>query len=144
MTPTLRGRIETRLALVVFVALPWTAVVIPVAAAGSGVPLGNAYSLGFRAVLALGVLGVAWEAVYHAAQQLRWERDWPTVLGLVTAINEGIVLYLVLRAGVAAGGEVPVRVFSVHFATTWLVLWMAVHGPVRVLFPMWRFRGGRF
>lgn len=144
MTPTLRGRIETRLALVVFVALPWTALVIPVAVVGSGVPLTDAYSMAFRAVLVLGLLGVAWELAYHAAQQLRWERDWPTLLGLLTACSEGALLYLVLRSGVAPGGDVPLRVFLVHFVTTWLVMWAAIHGPVRVLFPMWRFRGGRF
>lgn len=81
---------------------------------------------------------------YHAAQQLRWERDWPTLLGLLTACSEGALLYLVLRSGVAPGGDVPLRVFLVHFVTTWLVMWAAIHGPVRVLFPMWRFRGGRF
>lgn len=144
MTPTLRGRIETRLALVVFVALPWTALVIPVAVVGSGVPLTDAYSMAFRAVLVLGLLGVPWELAYHAAQQLRWERDWPTLLGLLTACSEGALLYLVLRSGVAPGGDVPLRVFLVHFVTTWLVMWAAIHGPVRVLFPMWRFRGGRF
>ena len=33
--------------------------------------------------------------------------------------------------------------FVIHFATTWVLVWLFVNGPMRVPFIRWRFRGGR-
>ena len=38
---------------------------------------------------------------------------------------------------------VPTGVFLVQFLTTWLLVWLAANGPMRVPFVHWRFRGGR-
>lgn len=143
MTPTLAGRMQTRMALLLFVGVPWTILVVPLSRLGLDVSLSDAYSVSFRALLATLVLGLLWELLYHGAQQYRWEKDWPTLFGLLNGVNEGIVVYLVLRAGLAPGGDVPVRMFVIHFATTWLAVWAVANGPIQILFPMWRFRGGR-
>ena len=55
----------------------------------------------FVVLLAITVIGVGWELIYHFIQQFRWEKDWPTLFGLVTAINEGIVVWLLVRNGSA-------------------------------------------
>ena len=91
------------------------------------------------------VLGVGWEFVYHFLQQFRWEKDWPTLFGLLTAINEGFVVWLLVHDGSAPGLPFPVTtgVFLVQFLTTWLLVWLAAIGPMRVPFVHWRFRGGR-
>ena len=53
--------------------------------------------------------------------------------------------YAVVRTGLVPGtGGVDGAAFLVHFATTWLVVWLFLSGPVRVPFVRWRFRGGRF
>ena len=83
---------------------------------------------------------VIWEPLYHAIQQLRWEKDWPTGLGLVTMLNEGFFVFVAL----AIIGSVAPFAFFVHFVSTWLLIWFALNGPIRVLLPRWRFRGGRF
>ena len=76
--------------------------------------------------------------------QFRWEKDWPTLFGLLLGIPEGIVAYAVARSGVLAGVEdISGTAFLVGFGTTWLVTWLFVNGPMRVLSVHWRFQGGR-
>jgi hypothetical protein len=90
------------------------------------------------------VVGLVWELLYHGLQQFRWEKDWPTLFGLLTGINEGIVVYFVLQAGLPWDvGDVPGVAFVIMFATTWILVWLVANGPMRVLNLRWRFRGGR-
>lgn len=139
MTPTLIGRLQTRAIVVLVVGLAWTIVVTPFLPAG-GAPLEDVYNITIQAIIATALLGlVIWEPLYHLAQQYRWEKDWPTGLGLVTGLPEGILVYLVLRIS----DPVPGWAFFWHFLTTWLLIWFVVNGPLRVLLPRWRFRGGR-
>lgn len=139
MTPTLLGRIQTRLLLLATVGVVWTVLIGPVLPA-DGAPLGEVYGLTFRALLIVAVVGTfVWEPLYHALQQIRWEKDWPTGIGLVTGLSEGLLTWLILRAD----RNVPGAGFVVHFATTWLLVWMTVHGPLRIFLLRWRYRGGR-
>ena len=90
------------------------------------------------------VLGVAWEFVYHGLQQFRWEKDWPTLFGLLLGIPEGIVAYVVAKTGVLPAAEdITVAQFVIGFGTTWIVTWLWVNGPMRIFTVHWRFRGGR-
>jgi hypothetical protein len=132
--PTLNGRIQTRVFLLAVVGGIWTLILSPF--------LGPAAFLVLVAVL---VLGVGWELIYHLIQQFRWEKDWPTFFGLVTAINEGLLLWVLLSAGAVPGlpSGVPGGVFLFQFISTWLLVWLAANGPMRVPFVHWRFRGGR-
>jgi hypothetical protein len=143
VTPTLFGRIQTRIFLVAVVGSLWTLVVTPLLPGGgaAGVP----YSMTFAILLVVGVAGILWEFVYHGLQQFRWEKDWPTILGLLTGINAGVVVWFLVEAGVAPGIDdgVPGATFLWHFTTTWLVIFLYVNGPMRVPFVRWRFRGGR-
>lgn len=144
MIPTLSGRLATRIFLIAVVGSLWTALITPLLP-GMG-PLGEAYLTTFSILLVVGVAGLAWEVVYHLLQQFRWEKDWPTLLGLITAVNEGLVVWLMVDRGLAPGigaGTVPVSAFLTHFLTTWLVIFLYANGPMRVPFLRWRFRGGR-
>lgn len=143
MTPTLIGRIQTRLFLLVAVGLPWTLVAtlfLP-RRFGTG-SLGGLYSTTLTAWFGVGLLGcVIWEPLYHLGQQFRWEKDWPILFGLLTALPEGLVLWWLLPAydnSPASGWT-----FVVHFFSTWLLMWLAAIGPIRILFIRYRFRGGR-
>jgi hypothetical protein len=98
----------------------------------------------YSLLLVVAVLGVLWEFLYHGLQQFRWEKDWPTLFGLLLAIPEGVVAFAVARTGVLSAAEhVTWAAFVVGFGTTWLVTWLFVNGPMRVLSVHWRFRGGR-
>ncbi|MFE3459306.1 hypothetical protein ACFXKD_17325 [Nocardiopsis aegyptia] len=141
MTPTLLGRIQSRLFLLLTVGLVWTLVLTPLLPRGFA-PLGVAYTVTLTALGAVAVLGtLLWEPLYHLLQQFRWEKDWPAVIILLQGAPEGVLAYLALRHGL----ELPVQpgAFAVHFSTTWLLVFVFLHGPLRVPFLRWRFRGGR-
>ena len=142
MLPTLFGRIQTRIFLIAVIGGLWALVISPLLPGGGSVS--DKYRTMYAVLLIVLVLGVLWEFVYHGLQQFRWEKDWPTLFGLVLGVPEGVVAYLVARTGVLPWAEhVSVSAFVVGFGTTWLVTWLWVNGPMRVLSVHWRFRGGR-
>lgn len=143
MTPTLVGRIQTRLALLAVPGAIWTLLIGLVLPRGDA-SLGTQYRTLFTALFVVAAIGVVWELVYHGAQQFRWEKDWPTVFGLLTAIPEGVVVWLVLRAGLPWDVRPVSGVsFAVMFVTVWLLVWALANGPMKVVFIRWRYRGGR-
>jgi hypothetical protein len=136
------GRLQTRFAVIAVIGSIWTAMVSPLLPGGGS--LGDRYQTTFSVLAVVLVAGLVWELVYHFLQQFRWEKDWPTFFGLVTGINEGLAAWLIVQAGWAPGQPDPsVAAFAWHFATTWIVLWLWVNGPMRVPFIRWRYRGGR-
>ncbi len=147
MTPTLSGRIQTRLVLLTSLGVLWTVLIGPLLVGIMGddaATLGDVYRLAFGALVLVAVVGVAWELIYHGLQQYRWEKDWPTLFGLIEGLPEGIVVLLLLRAGLPWDvGDVPVGAYIVHFATTWIVVWLFANGPMRVINLRWRYRGGQ-
>jgi hypothetical protein len=136
MTPTLLGRIETRIFTVFTAGLLWTLLITPL--------LGAPIATTFRILVLVAVLGVViWDPIYQLLLQFRWEKDWPAMFILLEGINEGLLVRYVLVHTVPAGTAPSLGKFIAHFATTWLVLFVVVHGPLRVPFLRWRFRGGR-
>ncbi len=141
MTPTLFGRLQTRVFAVATVGVVWTLLITLVLPGDA--PLGDKYGVTFRALALVGIIGLAWELLYHGLQQFRWEKDWPTLLGLLTGIPEGVVVWFALLAILPDRLPVTGVQFVIHFATTWVVIWLFLNGPMRVLSLHWRFRGGR-
>jgi hypothetical protein len=143
MVPTLNGRIQTRLVLLAAIGGLVTLVIVP-ALPGSA-PLGDKYRDGFLVLATVAVLGVLWELLYHLLMQWRWEKDWPTLFGLVTAVPEGLLIWLLLSVGAVPGivGAVGGAAFVIQFTCIWLAVWLVANGPMRVPFIRWRFQGGR-
>lgn len=141
MLPTLNGRIQTRIfALVVFGGI-WTLILTPLLP--DGAPIGTSYGATFTVLIIITVLGVLWEFVYHGIQQFRWEKDWPTLFGLVTILNEGALVWTLVATGAWFWEvEVSFGIFFFDLLTTWLIVWVMVNGPMRVPFIRWRFHGG--
>lgn len=135
MSPTLVGRIHTRCVLMIVIGLPLTIAISPWL---PGDPPFNVLLRALSVVLLAGI--VIWEPLYHLLQQFRWEKDWPLMLGLITAVNEGLVAYAVLRL---MDIDVAVEPFVVHFGLVWLAIWSMAAGPMRVLSLRWRYEGGR-
>ncbi|MFI7000699.1 hypothetical protein [Nocardia sp. NPDC050175] len=146
MLPTLNGRIQTRvLALSVigcFVAL----IITPFLPTGS-LSLGQAYRVTLSILLATVLVGVLWELLYHFLQQFRWEKDWPTLFGFLTMVNEGALMWVLVRYTTVVLPESlhpSLTAFLIQFIVTWIAFWLIVNGPMRVVFHRWRFQGGRF
>ena len=140
--PTLNGRIQTRIFLLATVGALWTLIITPALPIPG--PLGTAYKTTFSILLLTTVLGVLWEFVYHGIQQFRWEKDWPTIFGLLTGVPEGLLVWFLLAGGVLPWVDsVPGPAFAIIFSTTWLLVWLVANGPMRVPWIHWRINGGR-
>lgn len=139
MLPTLNGRIQTR----IFMLATWgaliTLLITPI------LPNDPDYKTTYIILATVAVLGVGWEIIYHLVQQFRWEKDWPTLFGFITCVNEGALVWLLLELEVVPGidGEVPFSTFVIDFMVIWVVIWLWVNGPMRVPLIRWRFFGGR-
>jgi uncharacterized membrane protein YphA (DoxX/SURF4 family) len=142
MVPTLLGRIQTRIFVIAVIGGLWALVIGPLLPGGGSMT--DNYKAMYSVLAIVLVLGIAWELIYHGLQQFRWEKDWPTLFGLLLGIPEGIVAFLVARTGILSPAEhISVAAFVVGFGTTWLITWLWVNGPMRIFTVHWRFRGGR-
>ncbi len=151
MIPTLSGRIQTRIWLILFIGIPWTLIITPFLPNNRDIIPGSAlldtYKTTFSVlgiVLVLAVFG--WELLYHFLQQFRWEKDWPVMFSLFLVIPESIVAKVVFDAldiGAKFNATATNATYWWHIVTTWMVMWLFVLGPIKVLFIRWRFRGGR-
>ena len=143
MVPTLTGRIQTRIFLLAVVGGLITLIIVPFLPGSA--PLGDKYRDGFLVLLSVAVVGVLWELLYHLLMQWRWEKDWPTLFGLVEGVPEGVLIWILLSAGAIPGiaGSVGGVAFLIQFILVWLGVWLVANGPMRVPFIRWRFHGGR-
>jgi hypothetical protein len=143
VVPTLTGRIQTRIFLLAVVGGLITLIIVPFLPGSA--PLGDKYRDGFLVLLSVAVVGVLWELLYHLLMQWRWEKDWPTLFGLVEGVPEGALIWILLSAGAIPGivGSVGGAAFLIQFILVWLGVWLVANGPMRVPFIRWRFHGGR-
>ncbi|WP_405182317.1 hypothetical protein OG225_15460 [Nocardia sp. NBC_01377] len=146
MLPTLNGRLQTRLLVLGAVGFLVALLITPLLPTGS-LNLGQAYRVTLSVLLATILVGLLWELLYHFLQQFRWEKDWPTMFGLLTILNEGLLIWVLLRGTtviVPAQLRPSATAFVIQFAITWLLFWILVNGPIRLVFHRWRYNGGRF
>lgn len=144
MIPTLFGRIQTRIFTLGTVGVVLTALIVPFLP-GTGGSLGATYRIAYLILLAVALVGVGWELLYHLLMQFRWDKDWPTLFGLLTIVPEGVLMWALLRYELVPGiGEkVATSTFLTMFVFVWCGVWLFSNGPMRVPFVQWRLRGGR-
>ena len=143
MVPTLFGRIQTRLWLLAVIGGLITVLLTPLLPMQA--TLSDKYRATFVVLGAVAAIGIVWELLYHLLMQWRWEKDWPTLFGLVTAIPEGLLVGYLATEGLLPflPGPLAVAAFAIHFIVVWVSVWLVGNGPMRVPFIRWRFRGGR-
>ena len=144
MLPTLLGRLQTRVVLLAVIGGLMTAALAPVLPVAA--PLVDRYRAAFVVLVAVAILGLGWELIYQFLMQWRWEKDWPTLFGLLTLVPEGGLVWWANRAGALPGLATPVPplAFAVDFLSVWLAVWATTNGPLRAACLRWRFHGGRF
>lgn len=143
MTPTLLGRWQTRLFLLATVGILIT---LPFYWGIIGPETGfDYYPVFFRILGYVALFGLGWDVLYSYLQKFRWDRDWPGILLLLAGIWEGaFVLCLVKLFGLpGVPQELPVLWFIIHYSGVWLGVYLASQSFMRILFPRWRFQGGR-
>jgi hypothetical protein len=152
MTPRLGARIQTRLLVAGLLGLLWALPITPILPrpvwGGHRIGLAGMYRMSLAGVAVVTIVGLVWELVYHGLQQLRHDRDWPSLFALLAAVPEGITTWVALHAvGVVPGPLAPGSPFfgpyAAFFVSAWLVVWLFLQGPIRVVVPRWRYNGGR-
>src|SRR5580700_10933981 len=143
MVPTLAGRIQTRIFLLATVGVIVTALITPII--GLSGPLSTRYKMTYIILATVLVLGIGWELLYHLLMQWRWEKDWPSLFGLVTGVPEGILIWILLAVHAVPGISTtpPLSAYLIDFIVVWLCVWLVAQGPMRIPFIRWRFDGGR-
>lgn len=137
MTPTLMGRWQTRLLLLGSVGVVITALFAGIA--GSSEPFVN--------LLLVLIFGFFWDLLYIFCQSFRWDGDWPPIFQLLEGIWEGLFVFFINpnhRLPLPELLSADTALFFAHYATIWFAVFVMTQGPLRVLFPHWRFRGGRW
>ncbi|MFZ0545789.1 MAG: hypothetical protein WAM60_10155 [Candidatus Promineifilaceae bacterium] len=137
MTPTLFGRIQTRLLLLGTVGAVVTFFYGILAAILTGTAFG--FFIPFILLFLVATFGIIWDILYNFAQKFRWDHDWPPAFSFITAFIEMLpIMFIALLLNVH-----PV-LFLFHYWTVWWTTFIMALGPMRVIFPRWRFRGGQW
>lgn len=136
MTPTLIGRWQTRIFLLATLGAIVTAI------------FAVAYrdDTFWRVLGYVALFGIGWDIAWIGIQQLKWDRDWPPFLQWATGLWEGFVIYVLIDNTGLPGiqeGSVSLDRFVAHYGLVWLSVYIWSQGPMRALFPLWRFHGGR-
>jgi hypothetical protein len=137
MTPTLLGRIQTRILLLATVGSFFTLFygILAAVLTANFVSFFIPFLLLFLVIL----FGIGWDILYNYAQKLRWDRDWPPAFSLIAGFIEMLpVMFIALLLNVH-----PV-LFLFHYWTVWWSTFIMALGPMRIIFPRWRFNGGRW
>ncbi|ERT08368.1 putative membrane protein [Lyngbya aestuarii BL J] len=140
MTPTLLGRWQTRIFLLatvgVLVSLPfWLG------------KMGKPSWIYFALLGYIALFGLVWDTLYIYLQKFRWDRDWPGLFQLLAGIWEGLFVGGLANT-IGLPGISPqtfkIGLFICHYSLVWLTTYLASQALTRILFPHWRFRGGRW
>ncbi|HEX2911075.1 MAG TPA: hypothetical protein VH186_09725 [Chloroflexia bacterium] len=145
MTPTLAGRWQTRLFLNLTLGVVLSLLFMLI----FGLFGRGASDPGFWKLLLLLAyvtgLGFIWDLIYTFFQSFRWDRDWPLSFVFVQGIIEGILVFVLfvlnLLPGVAYQNEDWLR-FLLDYGSIWWITYWWLFGPMRIIFPQWRFNGG--
>ena len=122
MTPTLAGRIETRLFLNFLVAFPVLALLGMV-----------------RVFFIMVALGVVLDFLYHTLQHKRWEGDWPHLYALLSGTLEGLLLWVII----SLAGNLEFSIFVLIYSLIWASMYIFQSTLLNIFFPKRRFQGGK-
>ncbi|NNF57006.1 MAG: hypothetical protein HKN04_02085 [Rhodothermaceae bacterium] len=143
MTPTLSGRWQTRLLLLgtVGFVVTWF-----FAAYFQAITFEDVFHVPFVLLVYVAVLGLGWDVLYNVMQHSRWDSDWPPIYQFGAGVAEALLLFALIRIGLVIGvpENLPFWMFFVHYGAVWFWTFVMTQGPLRLLFPQWRFRGGQF
>lgn len=145
MTPILFGRWQTRIFLLATIGL---IVSLPFALGIIGPnPDGQFHPIFFWVIFWVGALGLLWDILYNYLQQYLWDHDWPGAFQFFACIAEGIVLGLLLQfigLPFIIRSQFNLGWFVVQYTAVSVIAYFLSWAVMRVLFPRWRFRGGKW
>lgn len=122
MTPTLTGRLQSRLFLNLVVTFPVLLLFNFV-----------------EAILVIFPVSLLFEMLYDYLQHKRWDSDWPLVFVFISAIAEGIIYYFIITKL----SSVELHTFILMHFLIWSVSFVMLAGLLNILFPSRRFKSGK-
>lgn len=136
MTPTLQGRWQMRIFLLLTIGLIISLIVALIVQ--SAVPL--------FVLLYVLLFGLLWDMLYQTITLYRWDRDWPTSFQVIAGVIEGALIWVLLLTRKLPGipQTPPFIVFLIQYGLTWLSIFMLVQGPLRIIWLKWRYQGGQW
>ncbi|MFT5195101.1 MAG: hypothetical protein ACI9EW_001888 [Cellvibrionaceae bacterium] len=133
MTPVLFGRWQTRLFLLGVVGSLVT--LLFALAQGSFTP--------FLILAFVTFTGFFWDIIYSFIQKFHWDRDWPAMLQFLAGVWEFIILALIVYRFQLFGPPGNPLILFFHYWAVWLTTFICSQSIMRIIFPRWRFYGGR-
>ena len=140
MTPVLIGRWQTR------IFLTWSAGLLVALIFGF---LYQRLPEVLVMLVYVSLLGMLLDILYTQLQALRWDDDWPPAYHVASAVLEGALLWLWMTYPVfwdrLPGLARPISFgqFLGMYACMFLVIFLVNWNLMKVIFPDWRYRGGR-
>jgi hypothetical protein len=160
MLPTLLGRWQTRLLLILCIGLPvtalysiWLANQMPAVGRTPWIKSFGPVRCDIRPVQILCLLlllGVVLDVIYTGLQKFRWDRDWPFAFQFFASIGEfaGIIALVRLDAFPFMPAEwirpQDYQYFILHFTLVFIPSFIALLGFIQVFMVRWRYNGGEW
>jgi hypothetical protein len=141
MTPTLLGRWQTRMLLLSTVGILTST---PFALGLIG---GKPSPIYFLILMYVAIFGLGWDILYNNLQKSSWDRDWPAAYQLFAGIGEFIFVLCgvqIFRILPVPKNELPLILLVIHYIVVWLSVFITSQSIMRIAFPRWRFRGGKW
>lgn len=136
MTPVLVGRWQTRTFMMLTFGIPisiifaiiWQDMITP-----------------FMALSYILIIGLVLDIAWNWVQGRRWENDFPPVLHAATGAIEGLLFWVLAKTITLPliPVELSLHRFLAHYCSIFIVIFFVLWSLMKVLFPWWRFHGGR-
>jgi hypothetical protein len=138
MTPTLLGRWQIRIFLLVTVGLIVSLLV--------GLIIGGKYQIPLLALLYVLLFGLVWDVIYQVITSYRWDRDWPTSFQVAAGVIEGALVWGLILTKTLPGISTPPHfiIFLIQYGIIWLSIFVLTQGPLRIFWLKWRYQGGQW
>ena len=154
MTPTLLGRIQTRILLFIVFGLPIT-LLFSIYLSDWVVPPTNV--MPFLVLATLLIVGLILDPVYIYLQRFRWDHDWPFAFQFFFSIIEFLIVLLIVWTDILpylpasyivdTSGQLnwnAILTFTSHFLLVFIPSFISLLGFVQIFMVRWRFKGGEW
>lgn len=164
MTPTLLGRLQTRIILFVFIGLPVTLLYAWYLANWSAsadysvswpfsfvwLPLPpfelSIFQDPFKFLFCILVLGLILDVLYIQIQRFHWDQDWPFAYQLFFSWVEFFIVFFAMDFGLLdfmfPDGRIPFSTAVWHFTWVFIPSFIGVLALIQIFLIRWRFKGG--
>jgi hypothetical protein len=147
MTPTLKGRWQTRILLYIVIGLPVTFLVAMYNCNWQWPPSYDltAFQDPFKFITAILLLGLLLDVLYMRMQSYHWDADWPFAYQFFFSIVEFFIIFELMNYGwldaFFPDGRIPFSNAAWHFGFVFVLSFLAVLGGLQIFLVRWRFKG---